>query len=390
MKRLLPLIIGLALLCKTDAYGLALYFWDTDGVNPGAGGSTPTGTWGVDSYWSKDDSAGNAGVQATVPWPAGNFAVFAAGNDAVGAYTVNVSGIVTVADIHVDLGTVTFDPAPVTGGSLKLTDDSGNGAGRLLSVGHKTPDAVARYNVSITDATSVTRYKRGTLIFGAINTFTGPFTIEGGVVQCAVANALAAANPLLLSNNDTTRGDFDAAWQYTPAVFHTGGLDQQLGTLKVMGTDASVLRVLDLGNGDGTLSFADSSAEDWGGITLTIANYALGHSKLRFGTSNAGLTTGQLSGIQFTDFANLPGVIDGSGYVTPNLPRITSITPSSVSVDLVWTAVVGRTYRVWSKDTLTATSWDNLSNVFAVGDTASYTDSTPSPTGRFYRVEVLP
>jgi autotransporter-associated beta strand protein len=381
MKRLLPLIFGLALLAKTSAFG-TLVFWDTNGTNPGAGGSAPTGTWGVDAYWNEDSTGGGAVNSGPHAWGNGDFAVFAAGDDATGAYTVNVSGVVDVADIHVDLGQVTFDPANATGDSLKL--------GSLLSVGQKTPDAVARYNVPITTSTGVYRYKRGTLIFGAINTFTGPFTIEGGVVQCAVPNALSAVNPLVLANNDTTRTDFQVAWQYTPAVFHTGGLNQQLGTLKLTGTDSSVVRALDLGNGAGTLGFADSSAEDWGEFMLTIQNYTLGSSKLRFGTSVTGLTPTQLGQMRFVDFVNLPGVIDSHGYVTPALPRITGMTHPGGAVELVWSAVNGRSYRVWSKAQLGSGSWDNLSDVTASADTASYTDLSPNPTSRFYRVEVLP
>jgi hypothetical protein len=93
--------------------------------------------------------------------------------------------------------------------------------------------------------------------------------------------------------------------------------------------------------------------------------------------------------MQFADFLNLPGVIDNNGYVTPALPRITGITHPPGSVQLVWSAVNGRTYRVWSKDQLSAGSWNDLSDVTASGSTASYTDPSPSPTGRYYRVQVL-
>jgi hypothetical protein len=379
MKKLFPLIIGLSLLSKTAALGFALYCWDTNGTTPGAGGATPTGTWGVDAFWGKESFGGTVATEA---WPAGNYAVFAAGDDATGAYTVYVSGIVDVGDIHVDLGQVTFDPAPVTGGSLKL--------GNLLSVGHKTDATVARYNVPITDAASVTRYKWGTLIFGATNTFPGTLTIEGGLVKCAVPYTLGATNFLVLANNDTTRDDFNPVWQYTGAVFETGGLPQQLGALKLAGTDTSVLRMLNLDNGSGLLSFTDSSAEDWGAFNLTVTNFALGSSKLRFGTSSSALTATQLGQIRFANFANLPGVIDSSGYVTPALPKITSITHSGSSVQITWTAVNGRYYYVWTKDTLTAPSWDGPAVVYATGDTASHTDSSPAATGRYYRVEVVP
>jgi hypothetical protein len=173
-------------------------------------------------------------------------------------------------------------------------------------------------------------------------------------------------------------------------VFGTGGLNQRLGTLQIAGTDSSVMRALDLGNGAGTLSFADSSAVDWGIFTLTIQNYAVGSSKLRFGTSSAGLTPNQLLQIEFADYVNLPGVIDNSGYVTPALPKFTAITPGGGAVQLVWSAVNGRNYTVWSKDTLTAASWDYVTEVYASDVTASCTDPSPSPTGRYYRLEVQP
>ena len=111
---------------------------------------------------------------------------------------------------------------------------------------------------------------------------------------------------------------------------------------------------------------------------------------MRFGTSSAGLTPNQLLQIEFADYVNLPGLIDNNGYVTPALPKFTAITPGGGAVQLVWSAVNGRTYRVWSKDQLGAGSWNNLSDVYASDVTASYTDPSPSPTGRYYRLEVLP
>jgi len=399
MSKIFPLLVSLILFFTTHAPAV-LVFWDQNGTSAGSGGPTPTGTWNADAFAWNTNAAGG-GAAGPAKWGDGDYAVFAADDDATGAYTVYVSNIVNVADIHVDLGTVTLAPDPVAGGALNLvawvkvhpTDiypslvDNTN---RLLSVGTKDPNATAIYNVVLTNAYGITRYKRGTLVFGATNKFTGPVTIEGGVIKLGVPYAIPTNSPLVLANNDTTRTDFNPAWQYTPAVFHTGGLSQRLGTLQLAGSDPSVLRIIDFGSGAGALTFADSSAQDWGGFTLTITNYALGTAKLRFGTSGSGLTPAQLSQTEFADFLNLPGVMDNSGYVTPALPRITGITPGGGAVQLVWSAVNGRTYRVWSKDQLSAASWNNLSDVTAGDITASYADPSPSPTGRFYRVEVLP
>ncbi len=395
MKRLLPLLIGLALLCKTDAFGVTLYFWDTDGPAEGPGGATPTGTWGTDPYWSPDDNAGNLGTQATETWPAGKVAVFAAGPNtrgaygAYGSYTVHVSGTVQVADIHVDRGIVTFEPDPVNGGSLKLVNNESATTPRQLSVGAFDDNAVARYNVPLTDSTGVVRYKIGTVILGATNTFTGSLTIESGLTLCAVPYALGGIPSLVLANLDMGRPDVSPFWESWAAVFQTGGLDQQLGTLKFAGNNFAVERSLDLGNGSGTLSFADSSAEDWTSYTLTVKNYALGSSKLRFGTTASGLASAQLAQIRFADFANVPGKIDAQGFVTPMLPAITAITKSGNTYTVTWNGLSGRTYRVQSRDSLLLGDWADLSGDIS-GDIATYDDTAPASTTRYYRVALLP
>jgi autotransporter-associated beta strand protein len=396
MKTLYPLLLGVALLATTNARGLTLYFWDTNGTGAGCGSEAPTGTWGVDAFWNTNGAGVGTG---TVAWPAGQIAVFCAGDDAVGAYTVHVKGVVQVGDIHVDLGAVTFDPDPESGGSLNLLGDPDDGADRKLSVGHKDPNTYARYNVVLSGATNIIRYKYGTLVLGATNTYKGSTTIEGGVVQLGVPGAIPVGSDLILGNGDGRSSD---GYVDTPATFNTGGFDQALGMLVLTGPNMFIPRTIDFGNGEGTLAFADSSSQTWqtsnnasnaanpGPITLTLTHYSLGKTKLRFGTSSAGLASTQLSQISFTDYANLPGVIDGSGYVTPALPKIIGITPPGASVELVWTAVNGRTYRVWTRDSLTAGSWTYASDVTATGDTGSYTDWAPSATGRFYRVEALP
>jgi autotransporter-associated beta strand protein len=303
----------LSLLLAATASATTLQFWDTNGTAAGAGSATPTGTWGVDPYWNTDGGGVGTGTTA---WTAGDLAVFAAGNDAVGAYTVYVQNTIQVGDIHVDLGNVTFEPA-VGGSSFTLADQDGNNVGRLLSVGHKDPNSVATYNVPLTGADGIIRYKRGTLILGVANSYSGSTTIEGGVLQLGASDVIPDGSNLILANNDDTRGDFDEAWRYTPAVLATDGFSETLGTLRLSGTDGTVQRALDFGNGASALAFADSSAEDWGGFELTILNFTEGADTLRFGTSSSGLTGTQLDLFRFADFGNVSGQIDALGYVTP-------------------------------------------------------------------------
>ena len=66
-------------------------YWDTDTTDQaGAGGSTPGGTWDTAAMANWNISSDGTGVPGA--WNSGDDAVFAAGTDATGAYTVNVSG----------------------------------------------------------------------------------------------------------------------------------------------------------------------------------------------------------------------------------------------------------------------------------------------------------
>lgn len=303
-----------------------LKFWDTDDSNPGPGGSTPTGTWGVDPDWSTTD-AGNA---STANWQAGQAAVFcAAGAYTIGEYTVFVHGTVQVADIHVDQGTVTFQPDPNSGGDLDLiaidnvdptctSRDS-----RLLSVGHHAANSVATYNVVLKGANGIIRYKQGRLIFGVTNTYSGSTTIEGGVLELGAPYVIPTNSTLVLAN-DNGRGDVNniGLAYNTPATFTTGGFSQKLGPLQLSGPVASVARTIDFGSGASALVFADSSGQRWTSneglpISLHIVNYTPGVDSLRFGTSANGLRKAQLGQIRFADFGDVPGQIDSNGFVTP-------------------------------------------------------------------------
>lgn len=374
------ILIGLIVLFSTNSYAFTLHFWDANGSSPGATteNNQATGTWGVDPFWTENPN----GTTDTTSWPSGQIAVFAAGNDAFGTYTVTVQDTQQVVDIHVDSGQVTFQ-----GGNLNL-DASGV---RLLSVGHKDPNAVARYNTVLSGANGIIRYKQGILILGATNTYAGSTTIEGGVLRLGASHVMPTNSSLILANNDVTRGDFSPEWQFVPATFETDGFSQQLGTLRLGGVEASVQRVIDFGNASSALSFADSGAENWSGLQLTVLNYTPGADTLRFGENNNGLTLAQLELIQFANLSNLPGQIDANGFVTPMLPVFLSVqrTPPS-HVELTWSAVSGRNYRVQFKESLNE-DWINLTpDIFAFGATSNFSDTTATSTNRFYRVQVLP
>lgn len=88
---------------------------------------------------------------------------------------------------------------------------------------------------------------------------------------------------------------------------------------------------------------------------------------------------------------NAPGRIDASGFVTPDVPFITSVTKTNNAVSLDWLSISGKTYQVDFKLNLTNASWTTLTtNVTTSGSTASYTDTTATDGRRFYRAVQLP
>ena len=88
------------------------------GTTPGAGGATPSGTWNnLNTFWNSN-SGGGAGT-LTTDIGAGNVGVFAASNDATGAYTVTIPDpndpnyvAVNASGFRVEEGTVTIAGHP--------------------------------------------------------------------------------------------------------------------------------------------------------------------------------------------------------------------------------------------------------------------------------------
>jgi autotransporter-associated beta strand protein len=151
---------------------------------------------------------------------------------------------------------------------------------------------------NITGLIGITKNGAGTLTLGGTvaNTFTGVNKLNAGKIVAGKVNALGSGNALVASG-----GTFD-----------TGGLNQTLGTLDLDGS-----LTLDLSAGASAVSFANSSALDWGTFSLNIVNWTVGSDTLRFGTDGTGLSTGQLALINFSDLGGLQGQIDANGYVTP-------------------------------------------------------------------------
>jgi autotransporter-associated beta strand protein len=184
-----------------------------------------------------------------------------------------------------------------------------------ITIGSSGPGQILNTNSPANPNTGLIKNGSGTLTLGgtAANTFTGTNTINAGRILAAKANALGSGNALIMSGG----------------TFGSGGLNQTLGTLDLEGS-----AVLDFGSGASAVTFANSSAFDWGSATLSILNWTAGTDSLRFGTDGTGLTAGQVNQILFADQGNAPAQIDGNGFITP-VPE-----PGSLTLILVGAAAL--------------------------------------------------
>jgi len=151
------------MLLAGNALAQSLY-WDINGATAGSGGPSPSGTWdATTANWN----ASSAGTLLTVPWIPGSTAIFSAGADATGSYTITLSGTQTAGGVTLKDGTPTL-----TGGTLSLN------AASLISVGIGKSATISS---TITGSGSWTNNAAGgTLTLSGANTITGPLTILGG------------------------------------------------------------------------------------------------------------------------------------------------------------------------------------------------------------------
>jgi autotransporter-associated beta strand protein len=150
----------------------ATVYWDINGVTAGAGGATPSGNWGAAySTWGN-----SSGTIATAPWVDGDTAVFAAGTDATGTYTVNISNAVTAAGFIREEGTT----VTVNGGANIITFASG-----ALSVDVQSTSGSLNANALYAPANGVIT-KTGVGIFSSgtsQSSFAGKWICNGGTLS---------------------------------------------------------------------------------------------------------------------------------------------------------------------------------------------------------------
>jgi autotransporter-associated beta strand protein len=318
----------------------AVGYWDLNGSSAGAGGSSPSATWdAANAYWNNlSDGSGTAAA-----WTAGNTAIFSAGSDATGSYTVDVVGNQDISGLTIRNGSVALNQG--SGGNLRLTANGTISVGSgSSSVGTPiTQDASAR-SLSISNVgaltlsgdlshTGVTTLNGGTLVLSGNNSLaSGGTTVNAGVltvntassipgstrnvtlnasgtlsfdtsfgssnIQTALNNRIVtnSSGTLVANNHASTSFDFNTAG-LTAAYFGSLGDLNYTGTLTPQGT------AYRLSGEGGTLTMANANAIT-GARSLTVRGSVILAANNNFTGATSVLANASLS---------LPGTTTTSG-----------------------------------------------------------------------------
>ena len=173
----------------------ATFYWDLNGATAGAGGPSPTGTWDTASLnWNATAS----GASATQVWGDNNEAVFSAGTDATGPFTVTVTGTRYCKNLFVEEGAVKFNT-----GTVFMVSTNPPTTLPMVAVASGASASFAGSGSGYIGGTNgLNKTGGGSLDMGSSETYTGNTSIDGGT--CFVRSITTTANPFGNSGGSAT------------------------------------------------------------------------------------------------------------------------------------------------------------------------------------------
>jgi fibronectin-binding autotransporter adhesin len=219
-------------------------YWDTN-ADAGAGGtgtSTPDGTWdtGITPNWNVNAD----GTGGTTTWTDGNDAIFSAGADASGDFTVTVSGAPAVHNITIEEGG-TSAGITITGGQLTLT-----GTTPTIT---SSSGGLTKINSVIGGAGGLTAIGSGILELKGANTYSGVTTIGNGTVTTTARLGAAGAIPdgsVLTIANGVQEGRFQL-----------NGFDETVRSIASLGPLGTGITAGSIAVGTNTLTINDQAGD---------------------------------------------------------------------------------------------------------------------------------
>ena len=227
----------------------------------------------------------------------------------LGLNVANVSqanNVTLLAANNVNVGQSIY-VAPNTGGAIRALGMNGAGQATFANEIYLGGDLIVDpglgtilLNGVVTNTGSLIS-NSGTVALRASNTYTGSTIVRGGTLRLDQANRIADVSPMVFAGG----------------TFSTGAATGFSDTVGTMMLNASTASTLALGSGNHTLTFANSSALNWGaGGTLTITGWAgtAGQSNTSGGkiiVGTGGLTLAQRSQISFAGYSGTPIIVGG-------------------------------------------------------------------------------
>ena len=257
-----------------------------------------------------------------------NLSLTETGCTAATSKVIPTTGVTVNGTLTISLAGVSF--ASTTVNADKITLANGASIVRTLGTLNAAPLYSGTYNLTYNGTTAqTTGVELPTAASNALNNLT--FDNTAGVTLSA---ATTATNIIANKSNTITlnTADFlDANVQVNAGSELTLNVDANQANLKQIvfsgatGTTNATTAKLKLNMAtDKTVTFTDSSAQNWGTGTLEITGFKDG--TIRFGTSNTGLTLTQLSQIKDSSDSSRKFILDASGYL-----RSVDLTTSTIS-----------------------------------------------------------